>query len=228
MAIQFVSIKCPECEAALDIEEGRQYFFCSYCGTKVMVQNENEYTYRHIDEASIKQAETDRMVRMRQLDMEEHISTQGSGLKKILTSIWIVLSLIIITICIVNIAILNDYDTGFLLLFFLGFPVVGAGGYLIFKLLPEKESERVLLNNGGIRLPKNIFPYSEQNYEALQSTLRSLGYRNITCVNMHDLTLGLLRKPGKVESISINGEKVSSGGKVYMPDVAITITYHGK
>ena len=36
-----------------------------------MVQNNNEYIYRHIDEAGIKKAETDRMVRMKQMEMEE-------------------------------------------------------------------------------------------------------------------------------------------------------------
>ena len=42
MAIKFVSIKCPECGATLDIEEGRKQIFCSYCGTK---QNTQEKMY---------------------------------------------------------------------------------------------------------------------------------------------------------------------------------------
>lgn len=66
MAIKFISVKCPECGASLPIEEGRKQVFCSYCGTKVMVTNENEYIYRHIDEADVKKAETDRIIRMRQ------------------------------------------------------------------------------------------------------------------------------------------------------------------
>lgn len=65
MAIKFTSVKCPECGASLPIEEGRKQVFCSYCGTKVMVTNENEYIYRHIDEADVKKAETDRIIRMR-------------------------------------------------------------------------------------------------------------------------------------------------------------------
>ena len=228
MAIKLNSVKCPECGASLPIEEGRTQVFCSYCGTKVIVTNENEYIYRHIDEDGVKQAENNRIVRMREQDLEEQRTAQGNALKKVLTIIWLVLSLIVIAICIVKIAIQDDFTTGFLMLFYLGGPVVGGGAYLIFKLIPDKEADKVLMSSGGIRLPKDIFPYSEKNYEAVQSALRSAGFRNISCINMHDLTLGLLQKPGKIDSITVNGEKITSGGRVYMPDVPITITYHGK
>ena len=71
MAVSFVSVKCPECGASLPIEEGRSSIFCSYCGTKVIVTNENEHIYRHIDEASIKKTETDRLIRLREIELEE-------------------------------------------------------------------------------------------------------------------------------------------------------------
>ncbi len=228
MAIKFVSVKCPECGAALDVEEGRKQIFCSYCGSKVMIENDNEYIYRHIDEAGIKQAETDRMVRMRELDFAEKQSMQGNGVKKVLTSIWIVLSLIIVAICIIKISILDDFMTGFLMLFYIGGPVIGGGGYLIFKLMPEKENEKVMLSNGGIRFPKSIVPYSDKNYEVIQQALLNAGFHNVKCVNLHDVKLGLLQKPGQVESITVNGERLVSGGKVYSPDVSIIVTYHGK
>ena len=108
MAISLKSIKCPECGASLQIEEGRTQVFCSYCGTKVIVTNENEHIYRHIDEAEVKQAETDRIVRMRELELEEQTATQRNSLKTVLTIIWLVLSLIVIVICVVKMSILED------------------------------------------------------------------------------------------------------------------------
>ena len=45
---------------------------------------------------------------------------------------------------------------------------------------------------------------------------------------MHDVTLGLLQKPGLVESVTVNGKPFVFGGKVYMPNVPIVITYHGR
>jgi hypothetical protein len=128
----------------------------------------------------------------------------------------------------VKIAFQNDFFGGFLMLFYLGGPVIGGGGYLIFKFLPEKENDRVLLSSGGVKFPKGLEPFKEQNYEAARSTLANAGFTNINCINMHDLTLGLLTKPGKIKSITVNGNEIMSGGNVYMPNVPITITYHGK
>lgn len=228
MAIKFTSVKCPECGASLPLEEGRKQVFCSYCGTKVMVTNENEYIYRHIDEADVKKAETDRIIRMRQQDLDSQLNAQNTGIRKILTTIWLILSLIVLAICVVKIAFLDDFTTGFLMLFYVGGPVIGGGGYLIFKLIPEKESDKVLLNGGGIRFPKDIMPLSDKNYESVRSALEVAGFTNVKCVNMHDVTLGLLQKPGKVESISVNGTNITTGGRVYMPNTPIIITYHGK
>lgn len=117
---------------------------------------------------------------------------------------------------------------GFDFLGFIGAPIVGGGAYLIFKVLPEKETEKKMVRAGGIRFPKDLEPFSEKNYEVVSNALRSAGFTNITCINMHDLTFGLFQKPGKIEKISVNGADITSGGKVYMPDAAITITYHGK
>ena len=70
MAIQFISVKCPECGAELSVENGREFAYCSYCGTKVIISNDNEHIYRTIDEASVKQAETDRIVKLKKLEIE--------------------------------------------------------------------------------------------------------------------------------------------------------------
>lgn len=224
MALKMNSVKCPECGANLPIEEGRTQVFCSYCGTKVIITNENEHIYRHIDEADIRKAETDRMVRMRRLNMEE----QGSSLKKTMTIIWMAVSLIIILICIIEMSVLDKFTNGFLMLFYLGGPVIGGGAYLLFKLLPEKENEKVLLSSGGIRLPKALFPYSDKTFEEAEIILRNAGFRNINSINAHDLVIGLFEKPGKIDSITVNGEELMDGGKVYMPNIPIVITYHGK
>ena len=69
MDVKLVSVKCPECGATLDIEEDRRQAFCTYCGAKVILQNENEHIYRHIDEAEVKQAETERIIRLKKWNL---------------------------------------------------------------------------------------------------------------------------------------------------------------
>lgn len=71
MAVKFTSVKCPECSANLPIEEGRERIFCSYCGTQIIMTNENEHTYRHVDEAEVKRAETEQLVHLKELELEE-------------------------------------------------------------------------------------------------------------------------------------------------------------
>lgn len=86
MAIQFVSVRCPDCGAELSIENGREQAFCSYCGAKVLVHNDNEHIYRNIDEARIKEAENERILRLRELELEEK---ENSRSRKIaLYSLW--------------------------------------------------------------------------------------------------------------------------------------------
>lgn len=68
--MKVISLKCPECSASLSIEEGRDQLFCQYCGAKIVLQNENERIYRRIDEADVKRSETERLIRLKELEME--------------------------------------------------------------------------------------------------------------------------------------------------------------
>ena len=61
MSISIKSVNCPQCGASVNYEEGREKLFCSYCGAQIIITNENEHIYRHIDEAEIKRAETERI-----------------------------------------------------------------------------------------------------------------------------------------------------------------------
>ncbi len=37
-------LKCPECRANLEIEEGRTSCFCQYCGCKIILDDEKQET----------------------------------------------------------------------------------------------------------------------------------------------------------------------------------------
>ncbi len=230
MAVKLVTLKCPECNADLFVEEGRPFAFCTYCGSRVMVNNENEFVFRHIDEAALKKAENDYIVRMRELENREQSENRLERLKDALTVIWLVLSLIILAICVFKWAAggSNGFTDGFLMLMYLGGPVIGGGAYLIFKLIPEKEAEAGIKANGGIRFPKNLEPFEERDYQYVLASLKNAGFRNVTCMNLHDIRIGLLQKPGRVETITVNGTEINAGGKVYYPDASIVITYHGR
>lgn len=221
---------CPNCNAILTIDdENRDFAFCQYCCAKIMLDDWRS-THRVVDEAKIKQAEVEREIRLRELKIKEDQMNQKNQLRRVLTYIWIGSIFVVALLCLFVWATGGDAGGlyAFCCLFYVGGPVVGGGAYLIFKVMPEKEGEKELIQNGGIRFPKNLGDLSEQNYVVIQQKLLSAGFCNITCINMHDVTFGLLQKPGMVESITVNGEKIVSGGTVYMADVPIVITYHGR
>lgn len=40
------SLKCPNCDAALEIEDGIDIFFCKYCGYKIILTDQSNAVYR--------------------------------------------------------------------------------------------------------------------------------------------------------------------------------------
>ena len=63
--MKFISMRCTNCGAELDIDPDRKQVFCSYCGTKLIIDDEVIHiTNRIVDEARLKEAE----VRMKELE----------------------------------------------------------------------------------------------------------------------------------------------------------------
>lgn len=56
-----IILKCPGCSAILEIDKDRKQAFCPYCGTKLSLYDENEYTINineiYRDEARIRELE---------------------------------------------------------------------------------------------------------------------------------------------------------------------------
>ncbi|MCD8148996.1 MAG: hypothetical protein LUE92_05400 [Clostridiales bacterium] len=77
-----------------------------------------------------------------------------------------------------------------------------------------------------VKVPFSISGYENKNYVAIESMFTSAGFTNVKCIPLEDLTTGLLKKPSMVESILINGKKVTSGGKKFSPDASVVISYH--
>ena len=230
MGYKLISVKCPDCGRTLPVEEDRTQAFCSYCGAKILISNENEYVIRQVDEAGVRKAETERLIRLKELELQEKRETHTHRLRRVLTAVWLTVSAILLVIIIAKIAGSRDgLTSGILMLFCIGAPVIGGGAWLIFKLLPEKENERMIENRGGIRFPKGLTPFTDKKYFAVEATLRSAGFTSISCVNLHDLNMfSALISGDKVSQVSVNGKQITDGGKIYMPDANIVITYHGR
>ncbi len=215
MAVKFNSAKCPECGASLPVEEGRTQIFCSYCGAKILITNENEYIYRHIDEAAVKQAETNRIVELKRLEMAE--KKREAKRKKAKLKILISLVLAIV---------------GVLMLVKGNVESVRLSGYILIMvialiwLLPTNEDNDDDDYDGKVKVPYGVADFERKSYVAIEAIFKSAGFTNIQCVPLNDLTFGLFKKPDMVESITINGKNITSGGKKFSPDATVVISYH--
>ncbi len=227
MSVRLISVKCPECGATLNVEENREQAFCSYCGTKVLLHNENEHIFRHIDEAGVKQAETDLIVRMKQMEFAEKKRADAEKTKKLK----IIISLIMASVGILMMVIeymggyaSGDPDSGLYMLSVVGmFPLMGAGYIWLFS---KNDDEDDWDFGDKAIVPSSINNYENKNYSAIEVMFGNAGFTNVRCIALNDLTLGVLKKPGMVESITINGHSVTSGGKKYSKDAAVVISYH--
>lgn len=68
---KIISLKCPECDATLDVEEGKKFYFCNYCGSKILIDDGNtNNTNRIVDEARIREAEIERELRLKEMELD--------------------------------------------------------------------------------------------------------------------------------------------------------------
>lgn len=110
-----MQLKCTNCGANLTIEEKREFLFCQYCGAKLILDNENEHVYRHINEAELKRAETEQLIKLKELEMEEKRYEEDKKIVKIMAIITLIGVLIGIFCFIIASSSGNDEHWGYML-----------------------------------------------------------------------------------------------------------------
>ncbi|WP_044975584.1 hypothetical protein [Ruminococcus sp. HUN007] len=226
---------CEKCGANLSInDDNRDFAFCQYCGTKIMLDDyRSSHTQRIIDEARVIEAVTERQIRLREMELQEREQNQREQVQaeelkrqkkierkiknwrrfnKILIIIWIIVSLILLITAL-----------------YVGIPVILVGGYITLIRIPHFiDNKRMIMETGGIRIPTSLFPCEDRNFNEVLLTLEGLGFTNVSCVNLHDVMIGIIKRQGSVEKITVNGIEVQFGGRMYPKNAAIVITYHGR
>ena len=246
MEVNLIPVKCPECGSTLKIEDFRTHAYCSYCGAEVLIHNENEYTVRHIDEADLKKAETDRLVKLKQIELYEKetngITEAGNEQFKKAILCYVFGSLIVLIFGCMDEIFGKDKKTIFDTMVIIGtIPIIigtiiganyaissGKFSSVIKKYLSyenEEEIKNPTQSNNVIHIPDNVGFYKAKSYKAIAILFKSAGFRNITCVALEDLHIAFILKPGMVQSISINGRNYNTE-KSYPKDAAVVILFH--
>ena len=91
---KLVKLMCPNCKANLEFDEERDKYFCEYCGTKLLLDNDNEHIYRHIDEAEIKRTEAEKEIKLKELEIEEKNKSNEKSIVEFKIKISLILGII--------------------------------------------------------------------------------------------------------------------------------------
>lgn len=148
--MKLIILKCPSCGAQLSVEEGRDYTFCQYCGTKIILEKDNVFIYRHIDDADIKRAETERIIKLKELEIEER-SHKKRSVQKIAMLIWAIFTGIIISTGFLLCAFEYDstiYNIGGSLLN-IGFIGGAFGAFIVFYVLRNRSRKNNTNDNSN-------------------------------------------------------------------------------
>ena len=231
------SCECPNCGAALQISGNKDYVFCEYCGSKIMLddlrspqQIAEEARLKEAEAAKYK-AETDRIIRLKKLRNEERLNRNRRHKKQthfmnrgVTILVWLILSAILAFIGISG--FISCTDEGLLTGAISAFLIWGSF-VLVFKKLPEMHADRETARNGGIKFPRSLNPIENQNYQEAAQALEAAGFTRVECINLHDLIWPFSTKISRVASIKVNGKEVVKVGHYYPPDAIIGISYHG-
>lgn len=68
--MEFHQLKCPNCSATLDYEDGLDILFCKYCGTRIIISGQSDAAFRA--KADIRKAELEKDIRLKELELKEH------------------------------------------------------------------------------------------------------------------------------------------------------------
>jgi endogenous inhibitor of DNA gyrase (YacG/DUF329 family) len=226
--------KCPECGAEIEIDDiNRDFGFCQYCGAKIALDDYRS-TQRFVDEARVKEAE----VRMKELEMEEHENQVG---KNNATKAFKVAAIVAVVGVIFMVAFDSSFGliglymirvAAFIALFGVWLSISGktksdiiSGIVNIRKINVEGDSSKTQKTDMA-KFSSEAYNYSDKPYSVVEEAVSSCGFTNIKLLNMHDLTTGLLKKPGTVETVTIDG-KTPNWNKWYDKSARIVISYHG-
>lgn len=217
----FINLMCPQCNATLSVEEDREMLFCSYCGHKILLSDENKHTIHYIDDADIKRAETERIIQLKELEMEE----KKRANKKIAVIIWLVITIVLGVLGIIG---MLEYEEGLMMCLMLAM-IVGIGGALGLFAFPAANKEKKptkVANEDEVQINDKLSYYREKHYETVCGLYSNAGFVNISTIPMHDLKLLEYKKNGLVKEITINGEDDFDKGDVFKKTDPVVIMYH--
>ena len=215
-----ITLKCHNCGASLDFESDREFVFCQYCGSKILIKDGNSYTYRHIDEADVKRAETERLIQMKEMEIEEKEKERKRKGRRIAYAVALVF---VIVGCI---SLIIDSNNLMSLVSF----VIG-GWIAIFAVIngtEDKKKHNSKTVSNEIIITSNVANFYDENYKYVVAMLKQIGFSKIQAIPLEDLGVLQSKKDGCVETVMIDGCDDFDEGDSFPKNASVIVSYHSK
>ena len=196
--MKMYQLNCPACGATVEIEQDRKSMFCSYCGSKIymddgvkrveITKNIN-YHQTYTDEAKIREHERKEKIQLKQFEYEEREKKRNDR---------------VAFACM-----------GILFL-------IAAMCFGISRFYEEAGKP----NANEVQVPFSSKDLKGENYEQTIIELENAGFVEITTQENKDLVTGFITKDGSVEKVSINGNFNFEEGDIFPEEAAVVVTYH--
>jgi len=213
-------LKCPTCGAGLKYDEGikRDFMFCEFCGTKVSISD--QYITNHIiDEADIKRAETERIVKLKEVEAKNEREKIQLNLKELQKNKYLIMIFGIVMFVVGIIFLITKEES----LKIAGWILFGVG--ICFGLYPISDGVNTY---GKLSLPDK-YSLLGKNYNDAVSTFKAYGYTNIYLSKLCDLnSIDLFKRNNTVKDVTINNESIYSlkGDEKFDKTTKVVVIYH--
>lgn len=193
-------LSCPNCNGILDMNiENKEYIFCPYCGQKFFLDNEKkEYTVNQ--NINIK----------KDININKNVTSTNryiddAEVEKVRASL--------------TKEKMNIFAYIFLMLF------MAAMSVFCFWMADSGERATEKAKKSGLISAGDSDDYEGENYELVVEQLETLGFENISVVDLDDAGIALW-KSEKVESVSVGGDTSFSSDDYFEPDETVIVKYH--
>lgn len=101
-------------------------------------------------------------------------------------------------------------------------------GFVLLMLIGLYDDYKSRPTENEICIPASAEEYEGEPYAQVAKELQNAGFTNIDCDPMGDLKLGILKKPGAIDKVSIDGDFQFTKGDIFSEDAKVVISYHSK
>ena len=217
----FINLTCPNCTAKLSVENDREFIFCQYCGTKLMLNDENTYTHRHIDEAEVRRVEAEQIIRLKELELEEKEFEQHQAQQKKKSKLCFIIGGFLFLLGIIG----DSIDNFILSMCFIYGVAIFMIGLLGFSSGSPKKKKRAY-GADAITITSDLADCYNEPYQIVEERLKKAGFTHIKHFPLKDLNIFHRSENGLTVGIIIDDEEDIEEGDVFSRSSTVEIMYH--